>query len=118
MQRRPKVLHLGSLTPSVRQRNVLEFNARSVANAPAELPILRFSQTSVRESTFTLRPGQAAVIAEVSEDWTTPVNTAAARLGGTVYRRTRKEVRDASFFGDDYADYLYPYDYKPYFSRS
>jgi len=70
------------------------------------------------ESTFTLRPGQAAVIAEVSEDWTTPVNTAAARLGGTVYRRTKKEVRDASFFGDDYADYLYPYDYKPYFSRS
>jgi uncharacterized membrane protein len=68
------------------------------------------------ESRLVLNPGQAAVIAEVSEDWTTPINTEAARLGGTVYRRSKSDVRDASFFGDEYQDYLYPYDYNPRFA--
>jgi uncharacterized membrane protein len=68
------------------------------------------------ETGFVMNPGQAAVIAEVSEDWTTPIDTAAKRLGGTIYRRQKSDVRDSSFFGDDYSDYLYPYDYKPYFT--
>lgn len=70
------------------------------------------------ESGFVMKNGQAAVIAEVSEDWTTPLDTAAKRLSGVVYRRPKSDVREASFFGDDYADYLYPYDYEPYFSAS
>lgn len=68
------------------------------------------------ESRFVMSPGQSAVIAEVSEDWTTPIDTAMSRLGGVVYRRTKGAVRDAFFFGDDYADYLYPYDYTPHFA--
>lgn len=70
------------------------------------------------ESSFAMKPGQAAVIAEVSEDWTTPLDTAEKRLGGTVYRRAKSDVRESSFFGDDYADYLYPYDYQPAFYTS
>ena len=70
------------------------------------------------ESGFAMKNGQAAVIAEVSEDWTTPIDTLAKRLGGAVYRRSKGDVRDSSFFGDDYADYLYPYDYKPSFQTS
>jgi uncharacterized membrane protein len=70
------------------------------------------------ESGFVMKPGQAAVIAEISEDWTTPVDTAAKNLGGKVYRREKSAVRESSFFGDDYSDYLYPYDYDPHFYAS
>ncbi len=66
------------------------------------------------ESGFVLNPGQSAVVAEISEDWTTPVNTMAERLGGKVYRRPKGEVTSDSFFGPDYGYYLYPYDYDPY----
>jgi len=66
------------------------------------------------ETSFVLQPGQAAVIAEVSEEWTTPVDTAMRRLGGVVYRRPKSDVRDDSVLGPDYGYYLYPYDYDPY----
>jgi hypothetical protein len=69
------------------------------------------------ESGFVMRPGQAAVIAEVSEDWTTPIDTAMKPLGGVIYRRTKGDVRNSSLFGDDYSDYLYPYDYEPKFAQ-
>jgi len=68
------------------------------------------------EAGFAMRPGQAAVIAEVTEDWTTPVDTAMTALGGKVYRRTKDVVRDNSLWGDDYDYYLYPYDYNPSFA--
>jgi hypothetical protein len=68
------------------------------------------------ESAFVLRAGQSAVIAEVSEDVTAPIDTAMARLGGVVYRRAKGDVRESSFFGDDYSGYLYPYDYTATFA--
>ena len=43
-----------------------------------------------------LGPGQAAVVAEVDEDWTAPVDTRMEALGGKVYRRSLSEVRDTS----------------------
>ena len=39
-----------------------------------------------------LTPGKAAVVAEVEESWTTPVDTRVHKLGGTVFRRLRSEV--------------------------
>jgi hypothetical protein len=68
------------------------------------------------ESGFVMKPGQSAVIAEVSEDWTTPVDTAMQRLGGTVFRRDKGTVRDAFAWGGYYAGDLYPYDYEPTFA--
>jgi uncharacterized membrane protein len=68
------------------------------------------------ETGFTLAPGQSAVVAEVSEDWTTPIDTAMTRLGGIVFRRPKGTVLNDSFTDDYYADYLYPYDYDPYFA--
>lgn len=68
------------------------------------------------ETGFALPRGQSAVIAEVSEDWTTPVDTTMTRLGGRVFRRAKSDVTNDSLFGDDYAGYLYPYDYEPYFA--
>ncbi len=60
--------------------------------------------------------GQAAVIAEVSEDWTASIDTTMAQLGGNVFRRALGEVRNALFHPEDYAATLYPYDYEPRFT--
>jgi uncharacterized membrane protein len=39
-----------------------------------------------------LSPGKAAVLADVEEGWTTPVDARIAKLGGIVFRRMRHEV--------------------------
>lgn len=41
-----------------------------------------------------LTPNKSAVIAQVDEDWTTPVDTRMEAIGGTVYRRALSEVTD------------------------
>jgi len=41
----------------------------------------------------TLKPGTVAVVADVEEEWTTPVDTRMEALGGTVLRRAVYEVR-------------------------
>jgi uncharacterized membrane protein len=41
-----------------------------------------------------LLPGKAAVVAEVWEDWTLPVDTKMESLGGVVFRRTRTSILD------------------------
>jgi hypothetical protein len=71
---------------------------------------------SAAETGFVLADGQSAVIADVSEDWTTPVDSKMRGLGGTVYRRAKDDLEDdASFVGDAYPYdyYLYPYEYIP-----
>jgi len=40
-----------------------------------------------------LLPNRFAVVAEVQEDWTTPVDTRMEAIGGTIFRRALKEVR-------------------------
>jgi len=67
------------------------------------------------EASFVLSPGQHAVIADVSEDWTTPIDQRMERLGGVVHRRSRSSVRDDAWFGPyyPYYNYLYPYEYRP-----
>jgi uncharacterized membrane protein len=41
-----------------------------------------------------LQPGKAAVVAEVWEEWTAPVDTRMEAMGGVVFRRSRNEVLD------------------------
>jgi len=41
-----------------------------------------------------LVPGKCAVVADVSEEWVTPVDTTMEALGGTVFRTARKNVQD------------------------
>ena len=41
-----------------------------------------------------LTPGKAAVLAEVSEEWVTPLNARMSALGGNVHRTARAEVED------------------------
>jgi uncharacterized membrane protein len=40
-----------------------------------------------------LQPGRFAVVADIQEDWTTPVDTRMEAIGGTVYRRALSEVK-------------------------
>jgi uncharacterized membrane protein len=41
-----------------------------------------------------LQPGKAAVVAEVWEEWTLPIDNRMEALGGIVFRRSRNEVLD------------------------
>jgi hypothetical protein len=66
-------------------------------------------------ASLAMMPGHAAVMAEISEDRTMPIDFAMAARGGVVYRRSKNEVCDASLCGDEFADYLYPYDYEAEF---
>jgi uncharacterized membrane protein len=43
-----------------------------------------------------LTPGKVALVAEVEEDWTAPLDTRMEKLGGTVYRRAMSSVRDTA----------------------
>ena len=49
---------------------------------------------AVREGRFAMRRGQYAVIADVTEDWSTTIDTRMHKLGGTVYRRARRDVEN------------------------
>ena len=61
------------------------------------------------ETGFVLGAGQSAVIADVSEEWTSPIDTRMRKIGGTVYRRAKSDMEDDLWFDD----YLYPYEYIP-----
>lgn len=79
------------------------------------------------ETGWVLGTGQSAVIADVSEDSTFPIDDRMQRLGGTVNRRAWSAVRDDKWFDDrslypydgylsPYDYYLYPYEYVPPYS--
>lgn len=84
----------------------------------ADLERSDIRQQALHEARFVLRTGESAVIADVSEEWTTPVDTRMHDLGGKVYRRARSDLRDDAWFGSGgyfypYDSYLYPYEYVP-----
>ena len=73
-------------------------------------------EQALHETRFVLPRGKSAVIAEISEDWVTPIDSMAMRLGGVVHRRSKDAVsRDEWDF--DYGTYLYPQDYTPVYAR-
>jgi uncharacterized membrane protein len=57
----------------------------------------------VDEVSGSLKPGKVAVIAEIDEDWVTPVDSRMEALGGEVFRRTRGEVVDAQLTAEQAA---------------
>jgi uncharacterized membrane protein len=48
----------------------------------------------IDDVTKDLSPNKVAVIAEIEEDWTTPVDTRMEAIGGTVYRRALSDVKE------------------------
>ncbi len=97
-----------SRTPSAPPRGS---RRRRAIGATSDLGRSDTRQQAEDETRFVLGIGQSAVIADVSEDWTTPIDTRMRSLGGTVYRRHKSDVRDDAWWG---ASYLYPYGYYLY----
>ena len=60
----------------------------------APLGIARIGDDFLDDVTKALSPNTVAVVAEIEEDWTTPVDTRMEAIGGTVFRRALSEVRD------------------------
>lgn len=58
-----------------------------------DLDSLGVGDDFVYEVSSYLTPNKVAVVAEVDEDWTTPMDTRMEGLGGTVFRRSVREVR-------------------------
>lgn len=54
---------------------------------------LRIGEDFIDDVAKVLTPNKAALIAEVDEDWTTPVDTRMEAIGGLVFRRALSEVR-------------------------
>ena len=66
------------------------------------------------ETAFVLGIGQSAVIADVSEDSTLPIDSRMRGLGGVVRRRAWSTLQDDAWYGAYLpSSYLYPYEYIP-----
>ncbi len=57
---------------------------------------IRVGSDFVDDVTKSLMPNKVAIIAEIDEDWTTPVDTRMESIGGIVYRRSLWEVRESA----------------------
>ncbi len=62
--------------------------------ASADLFNAGFGVDFIDEVGTTLEPGKVAVVAEMEENWVTPLDTRMSELGGTVIRRYRIDVED------------------------
>lgn len=65
-----------------------------------DLAYLGVGEDFLYEVEGSLKPGKAAVVAEVWEEWTLPVDTRMEALGGAVIRYTRREIVDAQMQRD------------------
>lgn len=71
---------------------------------------------AMADTGLVLGRGKSALIADVSEDWTMPIDTRMQHLGGTVHRRSSSSIHNEGRLDDGYYpynSYLYPYEYVP-----
>jgi uncharacterized membrane protein len=64
------------------------------AGSLTDLNNVRIGGDFIDDVTKVLLPNRVAVVSEIEEDWTTPVDTRMEAIGGTVFRRSLSEVRD------------------------
>ncbi len=77
----------------------------------------REREQAVREAGSSLKDGQFAVIAEVTDNEDRPIGAVMGPLGGTVYRRPVSSVRDDTDMNFHYPDALVPDEYRPRFEQ-
>jgi uncharacterized membrane protein len=65
-----------------------------VLGSIADVDKARVGEDFIADVEKSLAPGKAAILAEVEEEWTTPVDTRMEALGGTVLRRALWEVQE------------------------
>ena len=68
--------------------------AGALANSIADLNAAGVDAEFVDQVATALTSGKCAVIADISEEWVTPVDTRMEALGGTVFRKPRRRVED------------------------
>lgn len=61
-----------------------------------DLDNVRIGEDFLDDVTKTLTPNKVAVVAEIDEDWTTPLDTRMEALGGSVFRRALSDVADTA----------------------
>ena len=64
-----------------------------LAGTAVDLNNVRIGEDFLDEVTKALTPNKVAVVAEIEEDWTTPVDTRMEAIGGSVYRRALSDVK-------------------------
>ena len=57
---------------------------------------VRVGEDFIEEVSKALKPNTAALLAEVDEEWTTPVDSRMEAIGGTVFRRALSDVQQQS----------------------
>ena len=70
------------------------FGAGTAVGALADLFGLGLGHDFLERATRELVPGRTAVVAEISEDWVTPLDSRIEALGGSVVRETRMDFVD------------------------
>jgi uncharacterized membrane protein len=65
-----------------------------VSGSAADLNNARVGGDFIDDVTKVLLPNRIAVVAEIQEDWTTPVDIRMEAIGGTVFRRALSDVKD------------------------
>ena len=64
-----------------------------IAGSAVDLNNARIGDDFIDDVTKTLIPNKFALVAEIEEDWTTPVDTRMEAIGGIVFRRALSEVK-------------------------
>jgi uncharacterized membrane protein len=68
-------------------------SAGVLAGAAVDLNSARVGDDFIDDVTEALTPNKFTVVAEIEEDWTTPVDTRMEAIGGTVFRRALSDVK-------------------------
>ena len=68
-------------------------SAGVLAGGAVDLNNARIGDDFIDDVTKVLTPNKVALIAEIEEDWTTPVDTRMEAIGGTVFRRALSDVK-------------------------
>jgi hypothetical protein len=66
------------------------------AGSAADIDNARIGDDFITDVTKQLSPGRVAVVAEIEEDWTTPVDSRMEAIGGKVFRRALSAARKTS----------------------
>ena len=64
-----------------------------LGGAAVDLNNARIGEDFVQDVSKALVPNKVALVAEIEEDWTTPVDTRMEAIGGSVFRRTLSDVK-------------------------
>jgi uncharacterized membrane protein len=71
-----------------------------LAGSIGDLAVAGVDADFLDEVAAALTPGKCALIADVSEEWITPVDTRMEALGGTVFRKAKKSFVDEQWAAD------------------